>query len=97
MGINLQTEQILTLKEAAKTLPQLCRGQSVHRSTLYRWINRGVRGIRLEALKVGRTLVTSREAVQRFAERLVGAELPECQSTSDRAIAAEQELERRGL
>ena len=97
MAINLHAEHILTIREAAEELPCLCGGKQVHRSTIYRWMKRGARGVRLESLKIGRTKVTSREALQRFAERLVDAELPECQAASDRAIAAEQELERRGL
>ncbi|AWM39364.1 DUF1580 domain-containing protein [Gemmata obscuriglobus] len=34
--------------------------------TLRRWVSKGIRGIKLEAVKVGKSLVTSREAVTRF-------------------------------
>jgi Protein of unknown function (DUF1580) len=92
-------EDLLTLIDAAELLPRLRKGQPVHVSTLYRWISRGQKGVRLEALKIGRTLVTSREALQRFFERLSEAEgyaAPVPVRTTNQAEEAEQELLRRG-
>lgn len=63
------TEHMLTLTEAARHLP----GRP-HVSTLWRWYTRGVRGVRLETLVVGGRRYTSREALQRFSERLTGTE-----------------------
>ena len=70
MAIDLSSEHLLNLSEAAKVLPPLCGNRKVHVNTLYRWVSLGSRGVRLEAVKIGRALVTSREALQRFAERL---------------------------
>jgi hypothetical protein len=42
----------------------------VHLSTVIRWVRRGCRGVRLEAVRVGGRWVTSREALDRFVERL---------------------------
>lgn len=97
MSINLEAEQVLTLAEAARSLPRLRRGRKVHVSTLYRWISRGVGGVRLEALKLGRTVVTSREALQRFAERQTTGVEYEPLHSSKSADLAERELDRRGL
>lgn len=38
-----------------------------------RWVAQGVHGIRLETLKVGRTRVTSKQALQRFCEAVTAA------------------------
>lgn len=64
MAIDLSTESVLSLNAAAKSLP----GRP-HVSTLWRWYARGVRGVRLETTVIGGRRFTSREALQRFAER----------------------------
>lgn len=72
--IDLSSEQVLSLKEAARRLPRQANGKKVHVSTLHRWCSRGLKGVRLESLKLGGRLVTSVEALQRFAERCSTAE-----------------------
>ena len=96
MVIDLEHESVLTLKEAAKALPAL-RGRKIHLSTLYRWIERGVDGVRLEALRLGRTLVTSREALQRFAERRGTGATSSRRRRDAGSDRTERELDRRGL
>jgi hypothetical protein len=68
--IDLRSENVLSLTEATEHLPHRRGGRAVHVATLYRWAQRGVRGIRLEVLQCGGTKVTSLEALQRFFERL---------------------------
>jgi hypothetical protein len=68
--IDLRAEQLITLEEAAALRPGGRGGRPTHRSTVYRWIGTGVRGVRLEGLRLGGRLYTSREALQRFADRL---------------------------
>ena len=100
MAVDVLGEETLTLAEAARALPRLRKGKKVHVSTLYRWISRGLNGVRLEAGKLGRTVVTSREALQRFSERLSAADgLAEAAPVrlSRQAERAERELDRRGL
>src|SRR3954447_7108193 len=63
-------ETVLSLAEAAEGLPRRRRGRKTHVSTLYRWTTAGCRGVRLETIQVGATRCTSREALQRFFERL---------------------------
>jgi hypothetical protein len=51
------------------------RGEKTHISTILRWIMRGAKApdgsrVRLEAVRLGGRWLTSREALQRFAEAL---------------------------
>ena len=57
--IDITTETLLSLLDAAKQLP----GRP-HVSTLYRWRIRGVRGVRLETVLVVGRRFTSKEALQ---------------------------------
>jgi hypothetical protein len=68
--IDLKTEDIFPWYEAPKHLPKGRRGGPVHPGTVLRWILKGIRGTKLEALRLGGHWVTSSEALQRFAERL---------------------------
>ena len=58
-------ETPLTFSAAARSLP----GRP-HPSTIWRWHRVGVRGIRLEAVRLGGRYITSQEALDRFAARL---------------------------
>jgi len=70
--IDIQTERVLSLTEASRqpALPRRRNGKQPHVATLYRWAQRGVKGVRLETIRVGGTLCTSMEALQRFFDRL---------------------------
>lgn len=64
--IDLTEENVISLTEAAKLFPRRRRGAKPHLSTLWRWATAGYRGAKLETIRVGATLCTSTEAVQRF-------------------------------
>src|SRR6476646_9130776 len=68
--IDSTREQLLTLAEAAGQLPRRRKGRKTHVLTLYRWATVGCRGVVLESLQCGACRTTSREALQRFFERL---------------------------
>ena len=68
--IDSASETLITLIQAADELPRRRRGPKTHISTLFRWSTAGCRGVVLETIQVGRTRCTSREALQRFFERL---------------------------
>jgi hypothetical protein len=70
--IDSTTETLISLTEAAQTVPRRRRGRKTHLSTIYRWATTGVHGVVLETLQCGGSRVTSREAMQRFFERLSG-------------------------
>jgi hypothetical protein len=68
-------ETPIPLAEAAKLIPPARQGKKTHLSTLLRWIMRGARNpageiVHLEGIRLGNRWMTSREALQRFAERL---------------------------
>lgn len=71
--LDINSETPLSLADAAKSLPPI-NGRRIHTSTLWRWMRRGVRGARLEHARLGRRVVTSREALARFASRLAEVE-----------------------
>ncbi len=71
--IDSTCENLVTLGDVPALLP-LRRGQKrPHVSCVYRWAQHGLRGVRLEIIQVGGTACTSREALQRFFERLTAA------------------------
>ena len=69
----LQDESIVTLSEAARSLPRV-NGKSPHASTIWRWARKGLSGIHLETRRIGGRFVTSIEALERFTTAL--AEIP---------------------
>jgi hypothetical protein len=73
--IDLSTETPLSLAAAAAQTPPGRNGKRCHLSTILRWILRGAKApdgtlVKLEALRLGGRWLTSREALQRFAENL---------------------------
>lgn len=73
--IDITSESALSLTQAAGLLPLGRFGSRPTLSCVLRWILTGVKSpsgelVRLEALRLGGRWVTSREAIQRFAERL---------------------------
>jgi hypothetical protein len=73
MPINVQTESIVSLTEATKLLPRR-NGKRAAISTVWRWCRKGIKGVRLEYIRVGRNIATSREALNRFYEALAQAD-----------------------
>ncbi len=59
------TEDVLTLAQAQSEL-QTLTGHRHDKSTLIRWIQRGVGGQRLEGVRIGNQIATSRQALTRF-------------------------------
>lgn len=65
--IDINTEELISLNDAAMACPTL-DGKKPHMSTLWRWIAEGAQGQRLEHVRLGRRIVTSREALHRFMQ-----------------------------
>jgi len=91
------SESLLTLSDAAKELPS-----RPNIATVFRWVSHGCRGVRLEVVKLGGKTLTSREALQRFADRLSGGEPtpPSAKQQADRerrVATARAELRSRGV
>ena len=65
----MDTSSLLSFDQAARSLPPI-DGKRPHKATLFRWYRDGVgpRGnkVRLECVRLGRRLATTREALGRF-------------------------------
>lgn len=87
--------ELVSLAEAARGLPPI-DGVPVRPHTVWRWCKTGLRGKRLEHIRRGGRLATTREAVQRFLEAMQGPpggqapgrSLPLCQAGELRGKAA---------
>ena len=98
MAIDPFTEQPLPFAAAARKLPPMRNGRPVAAATLWRWSAHGVRGVKLEVVKIGGTACTSLEALRRFFARLGGeAPVEPAAASSRRAEAAARELEKIGI
>ncbi len=64
--IRVLTETIIGFAAAAASLPGAKGATHCARFTRIRWVKKGVRGVKLEAVKVGNSWVTSQEALARF-------------------------------
>ena len=91
--LDLLSEQVVTLCEAAKRLPRLRKNRPVHVSTLWRWALRGLRGVRLETTMIGGVRVTSTEALQRFFARLASNNGAEQGTPGERRFSELQRIE----
>ena len=72
MAIDITTERLIGLDEAAKLLPGR-NGGSVHKFTVGLYARRGKFGIRLESVLAGPRRCTSIEAVGRFIAAISAA------------------------
>ena len=61
------TEDILTLSQVRTEMAQI-DGHRRDKATLSRWIHKGCGDVKLEAIRIGRQLLTSRQALTRFIE-----------------------------
>lgn len=102
--IDPNTETLISLSDAAKSLPRRRVGKRPHISCLYRWSTVGCRGAVLETIQVGGTRCTSREALARFLQQLTGRQPERIESPSHHArrreaeiVAAETELVQAGI
>jgi hypothetical protein len=98
--IDIASEHLITLQEAADRLPASRGGKPVHWSTIWRWI----KDRKIEGVRIGARWVTSIEALQRHAERETLAALgahamtPVQTRTRQRAIQrADREAEAIGI
>jgi hypothetical protein len=98
--LDITQEAPLPLAAAARLVPAGRGGKKTHLSTLVRWITQGVRlpdgkVVRLEAVRLGSRWVTSREALQRFAEALTPQLDGQASEAATRAPSARQRASER--
>ena len=73
--IDLSTEIAISLTQAARLLPPARNGRPVTLGCILRWIVQGAKNpagkrVHLEAVRLGGRWITSKQALQRFAEAL---------------------------
>ena len=104
MGINYETETIITLGEACRRVPP----DGASTATIARWIQRGIKVkatgkvVKLETIAIGGRRVTSLEAMSRFITAQNADDVPATPviSASQRrrqSEAARVELEKAGV
>lgn len=71
MQPEIESEGLITLSEAAKRLPG-----KPSLPTLWRWCAKGVRGVRLAHLRLGRRIFTTVEALNEFGASCTRREAP---------------------
>lgn len=86
--IDLSTETLISLAEAARLRPSGRKGRPTHISTIHRWISHGTAGVRLESIRLGGARFTSREALQRFGDKLTAG------GTSTQGSAANRDTQK---
>lgn len=96
--IDIHTEQLLTLKSAARSIPGRDGDRPINISTIWRW----VLARKLESIRIGGIRYTSRQAIQRFVERLNPEQTtaPAIRTATQRRRASEKaarELEAAGI
>lgn len=97
--IDVSKEHLLKLSELARLIPPGRNGRPVSPSTIFRWRSPGLRGVKLDAIRIGGAWLTSLEKYQAFCEELTRAELSTPAATdaeSERGDIAET-LDREGL
>ncbi|HCS54729.1 DUF1580 domain-containing protein [uncultured Rubinisphaera sp.] len=98
MKIDPSTETLITFAELAASLPSRRRNCKVHVSTVHRWRNSGLKGIRLEALRIGGAWCTTWEAFARFCAQLTAIETGDSQLfVSSSSRRAKHQLEENSL
>jgi hypothetical protein len=63
------TEDVISSSEAQRELRQVLN-TTLDRSTIHRWMLRGVKGVQLDHVRLGGKLLTSKQAITRFVSEL---------------------------
>lgn len=95
----LHSETLVDLTTARRTLiPRKRDGKVLAPSTLWRWIGKGIDGVRLEVVYIGATPHTSHEALQRFFDAVTSARLAKLRTSEpELVVATDAELHEAGL
>jgi hypothetical protein len=112
LPVDIRTEQLLSLPQAARRFPPYRQDRPVNPSTVWRWISAGVklpdgRRVKLGAVRLSGRWLTSVEAIERFIaaqtpdlDAGVPASTPPPRTSGQRRRVAEkagEELERMGV
>ena len=73
---SLNDEELLSFATVARDIIPSVDGKSVDKITVANWARIGVRGVKLETVRVGGKRATSREAIGRFFAALEATKQP---------------------
>ena len=86
----LNPAKFVPIHDVPAMLPVRPNGKRVHISAVYRWASKGVRGVRLQTVRIAGALYTTREAVEDFIN--AAATPPEAPSVPDRLAEHRQAM-----
>lgn len=101
--IDVTRESPIPLSVAARGVPNRAGGRGISVPTVWRWAQRGIRGVRLETVMIGGVRMTTDDALQRFYSATTAATdgrplTTRTPAARERAIAAaERELAADGI
>ena len=72
--INSFTETIVSLQDAVNHIGKIT-GRKRNKNVVVRWMIRGVSGVNLETIRIGREIYTSHEAINRFLNELAQSKI----------------------
>lgn len=70
--IEALSDELLTMAEAAKTCPKI-GGKRRSTVTLWRWATKGIKGVKLEHVQIGRDIRTTEAALNAFFRDVANA------------------------
>ena len=102
MPIDPLSDDLMPLAQAARSLPPLRSGRPVSPATVWRWAAHGLRGVRLEIIRIGGTACTTRSALRQFLAAVDAARTPASPEAvpthqASGAVAAGDELSALGI
>lgn len=68
--LSILTEDLLDLRAAAREVPRPRGVKPISYQTVWRWTKRGVRGHRLETVRIGQQHMTSRQRLHAFLQAI---------------------------
>lgn len=92
LPINGIDELVTVMKAAREELPEPPSPQ-----TLHRWRAKGLKGVRLKTMKIGRKRYTTIAAFRQFLSDVAAAEEGHAESPSERSAAVQKKLQSKGL
>ncbi|MCE9555997.1 MAG: DUF1580 domain-containing protein [Planctomycetes bacterium] len=103
--VDIVSEQPLPLSKIARQVPNRQGGKGINVATVWRWANRGCKGIKLEVVQIGGIQMSSADALARFFNRLTAAAngesapapAPTSRQRAKAIDAAERELAKAGI
>jgi Protein of unknown function (DUF1580) len=100
MPIDPLKDKLIPINDVAARFPR-AGGKPTNKNTVRRWVDRGCRGVKLEAVHIGAQLCTTEECLRAFLEAINPDMTPAPKRTPEeveaRQLAIEKELAEFGI